>query len=66
MKQRADNLTPDMFPAHILRERQRLNAQAKDRRDRAAFFRNLGYSASAAKLEDEAIRLEGRALRLYA
>lgn len=60
-----DSTTRDMFPAHIKRERDRLNLQATDRRERASFFRRMGYVASASKLEDEATRIEGRALRLF-
>lgn len=66
MTDKRDTSTSDMFPAHIRRERARLVAQAKDRRERADFFRRLGYCPSAAKLEDEAIRLESRALRVSA
>lgn len=61
-----DSFTGDLFPLQKRREVQRLNAQAKDRRDRAAFFDRLGYRASARKLEDQAVTLELRALRLQA
>lgn len=61
-----DTSTLDLFPLHLRREVQRLNSAAADRRDRAAFFERLGYRASARKLNDEALSLESRALRLYA
>ena len=66
MSQPQDTHTRDLFPLHKQREAMRLKAQAEDRRERAAFFARLGYLASANRLEEQAVSLELRALRLHA
>lgn len=59
-----DDRTRDLFPLHLRVALRLLDVQATDRCQRAAFFRKLGYNASACRLEDEAVRIEAQALKL--
>lgn len=61
-----DTGTRDLFPAHIRLERERFKRRALELRERANFFRRCGYHASAARLDDEAVRLQSRAVGLLA
>lgn len=61
-----DNLTLEMFPLHKRAEAKRLLDKARERSESAALFRRLRYHASASRIEEQAVQLEARALRLVA